>query len=265
MNVKFLNGIGNKIIGGGTETLSTGLFDLSDIQLTECYYGTYSPITGSTFNNMFINNCNIGACLYKCTNVTLRNVKAHNCVSYDIQNRSVSDNSIENTLIDCEYGTYDNRNNKSDSETKDSYCILNICNSFNLKVIDKDGNNIENASVKLYDKNNDLVFEELTDENGLIPEQIVKIIRDEIWKLASNNYDPVRTIYTYNPFRLVIEKTGKQIYESIFTIDQKQNLIISLSAPTVPQFVLENLDADVSNIEIAGEVKTIELEAEIKT
>jgi len=45
--------------------------------------------------------------------------------------------------------------------------------TFNLKVVDSEGNPIPGASIKIWDKNGNLVVDEITDSNGTIPEQIL--------------------------------------------------------------------------------------------
>ena len=73
-----------------------------------------------------------------------------------------------------------------------------------------------------------IVFEVVTDSEGNIEEKIVTRIRDEIWKRAENNYYPARTIYRYNPFKLIVEHPGKQKYETIITINESRKLDIAL-------------------------------------
>jgi hypothetical protein len=67
------------------------------------------------------------------------------------------------------------------------------------------------------------VFDLVTDGDGEIPQQEVLRLRDEV-NIAE------RTITYYNPFRMVIEYTGKQTYESKININSKQDLQIALAS-----------------------------------
>ena len=87
--------------------------------------------------------------------------------------------------------------------------------SVKVRVVDHLGNPVANAKVTLYDKDDNVVFDLTTDENGEIPEQIVTV----------QYYDATTsppTLTDYNPFRLRIEKNGVkqaefklEIYEPI--------------------------------------------------
>jgi len=92
--------------------------------------------------------------------------------------------------------------------------------SFNLKVVDEDGNPIPDAMVKVWNKNNDLVIEETTDINGQIPEQI----------LTYGYYDNAHgnTPIKETPHRIEISKNGYQTYEGKFMADHKINWLIHL-------------------------------------
>lgn len=254
---------GCKIMNSSTETFYNHLVNLDNCIVSNCYYGTRSPASGSIFENVAFNNCYIGIWLYQCNNVTLTNVDARGN-SISIRNQSYLNNSQENTLIGCLYDSYDNRFTKQGTESMDSYCILNIAEVFNLYVTDSDGKALENANVKLYDKNNDLAFEVLTDENGDIEEQIVRKIRDEIWKLAENSFNPVRTIYTYNPFTLIIEYAGKQLYESTLTISGSKELEISLLDIIPPVYIQQEIDGSITSPGLSGSITQDILVGEIK-
>jgi len=92
--------------------------------------------------------------------------------------------------------------------------------TFNLKVIDKAGNPISNAKVRMYDKDGNLVFEETTDANGQIPEQII----------TRGYYDQAHgnELVDFAPLTLEIQKQGYQIYRQIFTPKSPINWIVRL-------------------------------------
>ncbi|UYL64904.1 MAG: hypothetical protein EJNHJLOP_00015 [Methanophagales virus PBV082] len=92
--------------------------------------------------------------------------------------------------------------------------------SFNLKVTDEEENPISDAKVGVYDKNGNLEFEEMTDANGQIPEQII----------TRGYYDQAHgsTLVDFSPHTLVIEKEGYETYTMQFTPSESINWQISL-------------------------------------
>jgi len=89
--------------------------------------------------------------------------------------------------------------------------------TFNLKVVDSNGNGIEGATVTLKDKDGSQVFSVTTDGNGDIAEQ--QVIQAKADQTDSNPY-----IWTdYNPFTLTISKTGYKTMVKEYTIDRKIN------------------------------------------
>ena len=95
--------------------------------------------------------------------------------------------------------------------------------TFNLKVVDKNGNSIPNASVKIWDKNNNLVVDETTDANGEIPEQTLTY--------GYYDQDHGNTPVMQTPHTIRIAKAGYQTYEKKFTLDKKIDWMIALTAP----------------------------------
>ena len=95
---------------------------------------------------------------------------------------------------------------------------------FNLKVIDKDGNGIEGATVKIWDKTGALVVNATTDTNGTLPEQTLK----EIYVHYDNNASPKRTETYYTPHTIEISKPGYQTYRKKFTVNKKIDWLIRL-------------------------------------
>jgi len=95
--------------------------------------------------------------------------------------------------------------------------------TFALKVVDKNGNPIPNASVKIWDKNNNLVVDETTDANGEIPEQTLTY--------GYYDQDHGNTPVMQTPHTIRITKAGYQTYEKKFTLDKKIDWMIALTAP----------------------------------
>jgi len=114
-------------------------------------------------------------------------------------------------VIDCEFEekyqfAYDN-----------NYLLIKY--SFACVVYDEDGNPIKNAEVKLYDVNNNLVYNESTDENGQTP--YLPILYK---KVEGKSY----TETLYSPHKLIVVKNGYPTFEGKFSIDRKLNKIVIL-------------------------------------
>ncbi len=91
--------------------------------------------------------------------------------------------------------------------------------TFDLKVVDKDGNPIKDASVKIWDKNNNLVTDVLTQDSGEIPQQ--KIMYKDIW-YTTGHY------ISYNPFTIRISHQDYPSREFKVTIDKPIDWTIAL-------------------------------------
>ena len=102
--------------------------------------------------------------------------------------------------------------------------------SFNLKVVDENGNPINDAKVKVYNKSGNLVLENTTDVNGQIPEQII----------TRGYYDQAHgnELADFSPHTLVIGKGGYETYTMQFTPTEAINWQISLKK-------VEELDIEV--------------------
>ena len=106
-------------------------------------------------------------------------------------------------------------------------CILRIGNSVKIKVVDKDGNPIENATVTCKDKDGSTAWTESTDANGETSKH--DIIHRE-WITSSGE----RTIYMdtpdnyYYPYTIKIAKAGYQTYEFPIPTDEKIDWTITL-------------------------------------
>jgi len=93
--------------------------------------------------------------------------------------------------------------------------------TFNLKVVDTGGNPIPGASVKIWDKNNNLVVNETTDSNGEIPKQILNY---GYYDQAHGNTPVMQT-----PHTIKIAKAGYQTYEKKFISNKKIDWMIALA------------------------------------
>lgn len=98
--------------------------------------------------------------------------------------------------------------------------------TFNLKVLDTNQNNVENATVILKDKDGTQLFSLTTNASGEITEQTVSY---GYYNQANGN-----TLQGYSPHTIEIKKAGYKTYKKKFTMDSKIDWTIAL------QKVLDN-------------------------
>lgn len=104
--------------------------------------------------------------------------------------------------------------------------------TFNLKVTDKDGNNINGASVKIWDKDSNLVVN-ITTASGVIVEQTVNY--------GYYFFTTGSVLQSYSPHTIQISKAGYQTYEKKFTLDKKVDWTLALKRISI------NVDSEVIN------------------
>ena len=93
---------------------------------------------------------------------------------------------------------------------------------FDLKVIDKNNTPISGATVKIWDKDGNLVTNETTDANGEIPTQTLNY---GYYTQANGDTPTMQT-----PHTILINKTGYHNYTANFSIDKKTDWTIALQA-----------------------------------
>ena len=112
----------------------------------------------------------------------------------------------------------------------------------NIEVTDSNGNPINEATVKMYDKDNNLIFEKITGIDGKIDTLTVEALRMTN-KYTGYNIDDAnysKSIITYKtPHTMIIEKSGYYLYKSKFDLTQKIDCTIALppaetEAPATP-------------------------------
>lgn len=101
--------------------------------------------------------------------------------------------------------------------------------TINIKVTDKSGRAIEDATIKCINKNNVQQFSEITDINGQI---IEKEVLTKLWERVGQGVGYVsfsdNDMTDYNDFIITISKPGYETYRKKFTLNSKTNWIISL-------------------------------------
>lgn len=111
-------------------------------------------------------------------------------------------------------------------------CILYRQHTFNLKITDKVGNNINGATVKVWDKDDSLIVNTTT-AGGVIVEQIVT---RGYYNQANGN-----SLQDKSPHTIKIAKAGYQTYINDFTLDKEINWLIRLKRIAI------NIDNEVIN------------------
>jgi len=96
--------------------------------------------------------------------------------------------------------------------------------TFNLKVVDKNGNPIQGTKAVLWDINGNKVFEKVADSNGIIAEKIVE---------EKRYVNPDTTPTYYTPHTIEITKGGYQAYKEKFTLNKKIDWTIALEHSNV--------------------------------
>jgi len=97
--------------------------------------------------------------------------------------------------------------------------------SFDLRLVDKNGNPVSGATVKLYDTYGSLVFRLTTNSTGQIPTQYVMTYIT--WWNKSENWS-IRHEKSYNPFTLVVSHPDYPPVIMKWNIEQKQDLLLPI-------------------------------------
>ena len=114
-------------------------------------------------------------------------------------------------LVDSQYGSFMSTGDCTGFELRDKI-------SYNVNVVDDNGNPLNNATVKMYDKNDNLLFSENTNIDGDIDEQ-------EITRELTTMVVQVRTIDSKSPFKIVVSKTNYSTYEEYVSYDTSVGVV----------------------------------------
>jgi len=178
-----------------------------DIYRTNWQSSTKGPLMSPTYaDDVIISDCGTGMELsFVSDDITIRNYKMVN--------------------VGTEFYGFRFRGNLYAIDTECDWGVVLIWSSgkiyrqytFNLKVVDENGNPISDVTVKVYDKNNNLIFEKITDANGQIPEQII----------TDGYFNP--SFHSFSPHTLIVEKEGYETYQIQFTPTKPIDWEISLT------------------------------------
>jgi len=217
LNVLNLNGTIARVYdcliqGGGSAVTPRPNLDMNHVTIEDASYGmSYGYQPAYPFTNIIIKFCYYGVYWY-----SDRVYNLNNAIFGDIEYIEIHTVSLKASarLTDCELEKWSIH--WGGSPTEDAK--IERAYTFKVKVTDSEGNPIQNALVQLFDKNDNLVFAELTDSNGEISEH----------SIVSITYTPTETINN-NPYTVVVTKDGYTTLETKITIDKTmKNLVLQL-------------------------------------
>jgi hypothetical protein len=187
----------------------SGTWDVNRIDITEGMYGLNRMVAG-TFNDIILYGNSYGIYTQLTQNLTLRNSSVKGAIYYPIRVYKISTHKY---FIDCDI-TW----NIQWLDTSTHYLYRQY--SFDLKVIDKDNVTIDGATVKVWDKDSNLIIDTTTNASGVIATQT---ITRGTYAQATGN-----TLQEKSPHLIKIEKAGYTTYEADFTLEDKTDWTIAL-------------------------------------
>jgi hypothetical protein len=179
----------------------------SGLQALSSYGGTLDIFIsqGSRYGIYFDN--------YGANNTIFKNMKIRNSTDYSIRTHATAkDFIILNGDLDAwTFWFYSSPN-----------CICYRKYEFDLKVIDKDNVAINGATVKVWDKDSNLIVDTTTNASGVITTQTIT--------RGYYNQTNGDTLQEASPHLIKIEKAGYTTYEADFTLGDKIDWLIALQA-----------------------------------
>jgi hypothetical protein len=94
--------------------------------------------------------------------------------------------------------------------TTNSPTGLYLGNSVNIKVIDNNGNAINNSNITIIDKNSNIIFTKITNSSGTIP---VQYVFHHVLNRTTMSYGYTDTVIEFAPFNVSIVTDGYKTYE----------------------------------------------------
>ncbi len=209
-------------------------------------------------------------------NTLTKNSNLYSSAGYQfrfINTNNNSDNALDNNFIDYSTGEvtkypYVYVIQYSDATYGYTNLSLKIGSTFNLIVNDNASDinqTIEGANVSIYDKNGNLFYNGLTDENGSISTPMYWGAVVSIDDTPSGVRDDNQKHMDLNPFIITIKKDGYATYNGTFEIYNKKDWTIALSPPSggvgttiypVGEKIISPKDYPYLNYEISKEVDT---------
>jgi hypothetical protein len=213
---------------------STNLLEVIDCDFERLWTWVFStnPTTLVILRNIFSNS---GTVIYPYTGVSItidtltvydssRPISMYRGDTLNATNIvSVGNDYFVDMADNATLNVYDSKLIGGDIWDRGSGWTINEYYHFDLKVIDKDETPINGATVKIWDKDSNLIVNTSTGAGGTITQQA--ILRD----VYSDSLTP--TLKT--PHLIKIEKAGYTTYEADFTLEDKTNWLIALPTSTI--------------------------------
>lgn len=194
-------------------SLSQGYYlqnaDIYDVVMGTGKYAL-ERMVNCTFDRLFLHNCTTAALLAYDSGINVKNVIAKNNTNLFRDYHSATDSYLIN--VDSDAWTF-NFINAYTAKVYRQY-------KFDLKVIDKDNAAINGATVKIWDKDSNLIVDTTTNASGVIATQT--ITRGYYNKTNGD------TLQEASPHLIKIEKASYTTYEADFTLDAKKDWLIAL-------------------------------------
>ena len=155
-----------------------------------------------------------------------RTINYHNGIAYSLDNTFLDITTREVlkfpvlSVLQYTSGTHPNSN-----------ASIFVGSTLGIKVRNNTANvnfSIENANVSVYDKDNNLTFTQLTDENGSVSQPVYwgRLVSFDTG--SSGVRDDNKNVTDLNPFRITITADNYGDYEGIFELYEKQTIKINL-------------------------------------
>ena len=223
--------------GGGFYNNVTGVANAYNCRITNCNFPIY--YTQVALDDVLIDEvASVARIRNTSHDVYARGLKARRYSSV-VNIHSGAYNGSNATLVDCDLDVWGTRTGFPNTEGRSAYVYRQ--NSFNLTVLDEDGDPIEAVNVLAINSSDATVINKDTDSDGVIDEAILDIIT---WKYSRTDGANVTTVLEYNPFKITISKAGYETVYKEVEIYDKTNWVITLKK-AVPLLIDSNGEAHV--------------------
>lgn len=202
--------------------------DFYNVYVTKSTLAFSDINVNSKMNLLFVTECNAALYAYAATATTISNtILRRNTYMMSVISATVDSNLIN---IDTDAWTF----------TYSGTCTGKIYrkNTIDIKVTDKDNNNISGATVALVDKDGNSIFSVTTAANGTITQQTVS---RGYYAQATGD-----TLQEYSPHTLTITMAGYQKYVKKFTLTDKTSWEIKLAK--ISQILLDQGGKPILNV-----------------
>jgi hypothetical protein len=257
--------VNSRLNGGGANNLSNRMRRCESSVISESLYG-WRLSSCDLINNVQIINCNTyGLWVYRVVNVIARNLIVRDTTLTDVDITGFANDIMTAEFTGCVFGNYNVR--RIGTATADCYTQVYFKEEFKVITTNQDGDVVQ-ASIKLYDKDDNLIFDTVTDISGEYETEIVR--RFHRVERTSPSFTDVTILIDYSPFKLVVNKEGYQDLEIPgITVTPGQPTIIrgALREPEyveVPVYYQKDIYGSIEESKIICEVKPVSIKGVVK-